>query len=407
MRTPIAERHFVKYWNTIMKKNAATRLRGLDACGTLGTLGLLIAGPVVAQEAGQFYGGLSVGRSKAKIDDERITANLLGAGLTTTSMTNDDSSTGYKLFGGYQLHRNFAVEGGYFDLGRFGFTSTTLPAGTLDGRIKLRGVNLDLVGRLPLGDRFSVLAKVGGQYAQARDTFSGTGFVNALNPSPKKSELNYKLGLGLQYAFTPDITLRGEAERYRVNDAVGNQGDINFYSLSLVFPFGRAEGPAPRMAAAPQSPMYVAPTPAPAPVVIAAVPPPAVIAPPQRRKVSFSADSLFAFDRSALNPDGKETLGGFARDLNSMSYDQIIVSGHTDRLGSKAHNQRLSLARADAVKDYLVGAGIDAGKIKATGNSGTEPMTKASECKGNKPTPALVACLQPDRRVEAEVTGMR
>ncbi len=390
-----------------MKMNAATRLLGLAACGTLGTLGSLIAGPVVAQEAGQFYGGLSVGRSKAKIGDERITANLLGAGLTTTGMTNDDSSTGYKLFGGYQLHRNFAVEGGYFDLGKFGFTSTTVPAGTLDGRIKLRGVNLDLVGRLPLGDRFSVLAKVGGQYAQARDTFSGTGFVNALNPSPKKSELNYKLGLGLQYAFTPDITLRGEAERYRVNDAVGNHGDINFYSLSLVFPFGRAENPAPRMAAASPPPMYVAPTPAPAPGVIAAVPPPAVIAPPQRRKVSFSADSLFAFDRSALNPDGKEALGGFARDLNSTSYDHVTVSGHTDRLGSKAHNQRLSLARADAVKDYLVAAGVDAGKVRATGNSGTEPMTKAGECKGNKPSPALIACLQPDRRVEAEVTGTR
>lgn len=221
-----------------MKKNAATRLLGLAAFGTLATLGSLIAGPVVAQEVGQFYGGLSVGNSKARIDDQRITANLLGAGLTTTSMTKDNSSTGYKLFGGYQFHPNFAVEGGYFDLGRFDFTSTTVPAGSLYGRIKLRGANLDLVGRLPLDDRFSVFAKVGGQYSQARDTFRGTGFVNVLNPSPKKSQLNYKLGLGLQYAFTPEVTLRAEVERYRVNDAVGNHGDINVYSLSFVFPFG-------------------------------------------------------------------------------------------------------------------------------------------------------------------------
>lgn len=407
MRTSLAERHFVKYWNSIMKMNAANRLLSLAACGTLGTLGLLIAAPVVAQEAGQFYGGLSVGRSKAKIDDERIRATLLGAGLTTTGMSNDDSSTGYKLFGGYQFHRNFALEGGYFDLGQFGFTSTTLPVGTLDGHIKLRGVNLDLVGRLPLGERFSVFAKVGGQYAQARDTFRGTGSVNALDPSPKRNELNYKLGAGLQYAFSPAVTLRAEAERYRVNDAVGNHGDINFYSLSLVFPFGRAESSTPRMATASPAPMYVAPAPVPAPEVIAAAPPVAAVAPPQRRKVSFSADSLFAFDRSTLNPEGKEALGGFARDLNSTSYDQVTVSGHTDRLGSKAHNQKLSLARADAVKDYLVAAGVDAGKITATGNSGTEPMTKAGACKGNKPSPALIACLQPDRRVEAEVTGMR
>ena len=65
-----------------------------------------------------------------------------------------------------------------------------------------------------------MLAKLGGQYAQARDTSSGIGFVNALNPSPKKSELNYKLGLGLQYAFTPSITLRGGAERYRGLDTL-------------------------------------------------------------------------------------------------------------------------------------------------------------------------------------------
>lgn len=406
MRNALAERPFLKYRNTIMKKNAATRLLSLAACGTLGSL---IAAPVVAQEVGQFYGGLSVGRSKARIDDERITANLRGAGLTTTGMTNDDSGTGYKLFGGYQLHRNFAVEGGYFDLGRFGFTSTTSPAGTLDGRIKLRGVNLDLVGRLPLGDRFSLLAKIGGQVAQARDSFTSSGLVNVLNPSPKKTEFNYKLGVGMQYAFSSYFTLRGEAERYRVNDAVGNHGDINLYSLSLVFPFGRAESPAPRMAAAPPPPTYVAPmpAPAPAPVVIAAAPAPAVIVPPQRRKVSFSADSLFAFDRSTLNPQGQEALAGFARELNSTSYDQVTVSGHTDRLGSKVHNQKLSLARAEAVKAYLVTAGVDAGKIRATGNSGAEPMTKAGECKGTKPSPSLIACLQPDRRVEAEVTGTR
>ena len=392
-----------------MKKNSATRVLRLAACGTLASLGLLGALPAVAQETGQFYGGLSIGKSKARVDDQRITAYLLASGLTTTDMVDKNSSTGYKLFGGYQMDSHFAVEGGYFDLGKFGFTSTTVPAGTLDGRIKLRGVNLDLVGRLPLGDGFSVLAKVGGQYAQARDTFAGTGAINPLDPSPRKSGLNYKLGLGLQYALTPDITLRGEAERYRINDAVGNRGDVNLYSVSLVFPFGHAESPAPRMAAAP-APTYVAPTPAPspAPVVATAPPPPApVLVPPQRRKVSFLADSLFAFDRSALNADGKQALGGFARDLSITSYDQVLVSGHTDRLGSKAHNQKLSLARADAVKDYLVTVGVDPGRIRATGNGGTEPMTKAGECKGSKPTPSLIACLQPDRRVEAEVSGTR
>ena len=48
-----------------------------------------------------FYGGVSIGQSRAKIDEERITASLLAAGLTTTIMARDERDTAYKLFGGY------------------------------------------------------------------------------------------------------------------------------------------------------------------------------------------------------------------------------------------------------------------------------------------------------------------
>ena len=109
-------------------------------------LGSLLATSTLAQEGGYSYGGLSIGQSRAKIDEARITANLLAGGLTSTAMTRDDSDTAYRLFGGYQFNPNFALEGGFFSLGKFGFTSTTLPAGTLKGQIKLQGLNLDLVG---------------------------------------------------------------------------------------------------------------------------------------------------------------------------------------------------------------------------------------------------------------------
>lgn len=115
--------------------------------------------PALAQDDSYFYGGLSVGQSRAKIDDERITASLLAAGLTTTGMTVDERSAAYKLFGGYQFNRYLGVEGGYFNLGKFGFTSTTTPAGTLSGQIKLRGLNLDLVGTLPLVENLSLIGR--------------------------------------------------------------------------------------------------------------------------------------------------------------------------------------------------------------------------------------------------------
>jgi OOP family OmpA-OmpF porin len=189
-------------------------------------------------DAAGWYVGANAGQSRAKIDDARISNSLLGGGFTTTSISNDNRDDAYKIFGGYQFNRNFAVEGGYFDLGKFGFTATTLPAGTLRGEIKLKGVNLDLIGMLPLTEKFSAFGRVGVNYAEASDSFTGSGAVNVLDASPSKRDTNLKYGLGIQYDFTPALGMRVEAERYRINDAVGNKGDIDLISLGLIYRFG-------------------------------------------------------------------------------------------------------------------------------------------------------------------------
>ncbi len=361
----------------------------------------VIASPfAVADDSGWYVGG-NVGQSKAKIDDARITSGLLGGGFTTTSMTDDNRDTGYKLFGGYQFNKNFAIEGGYVNLGSFGFTSTTVPAGSLHGNIKLEGVNLDLVGILPITERFSAFGRVGLFYADAKDTFNGTGLVNVTTPNPSKSDVNYKAGLGLQYAFNDSLGMRLEAERYRVNDAVGNRGDIDLLSVGLVYRFGEKK-PAPAPRAEPK-PVAVAAAPEPVPVVVAP-PPPA----PKPKKVTFTADSLFGFDKSAVKPEGKQALDKFAGDLKGTNFDVITVTGHTDRIGTHAYNEKLSLRRAEAVKAYLVtSASIPADKIATKGIDGSEPVTKPGECKGEKATKKLIACLQPDRRVDVEVSGTK
>ncbi|MDP2694775.1 MAG: OmpA family protein [Gallionella sp.] len=374
---------------------------------TVGTLGLVgcavIASPfAMADDSGWYIGG-NIGQSRAKIDDARITSNLLGGGFTTTSIADDNRDNGYKLFGGYQYNKNFAVEAGYFDLGKFGYTATVVPAGTLTGTIKLKGLNLDAVGTLPLTEKFSVLGRLGLNYAQARDTFVGTGFVAVLNPNPSKNQVNYKLGAGLQYDFTPSLGMRIEAERYRINDAVGNRGDVDMYSLGLVYRFG-VEKPAP-------APKAVEPE----PVVVAPEPKPVVVAPPPPKKVVFSADSsadaLFDFGKAIVKPTGKQALDRFAAELKGANYEVIMVTGHTDRIGSQKYNQRLSERRAEMVKAYLVeSAGIPASKIETRGVDGAEPVTKPGECrskKGAKATKQLIACLAPDRRVEVEVIATR
>lgn len=359
-----------------------------------------ISSPYAMADASEAYGGISAGRSRAKIDDGRITGNLLGGGLATTSITDDNRDTGYKIFGGYKFNENFAIEGGYFDLGKFGFSATTLPAGTLDGKIRIRGLNLDAVGIIPITKNFSAFGRLGLNHAQARDSFTGTGSVNVANPNPSKRETNGKIGLGLQYNFTESLGMRLEAERYRINDAVGNKGDINLVSLGLIFRFGD-KAPAPAAAAPAPARMAVAsppPRPTPEPVV--------VMPPPAPRKISFSTDSIFDFDKSTLKPSGNQHLDKLAADLKGTSFDVITVTGHTDRIGAHDYNMKLSERRAEAVKAYLVdSAGIPAGKVVARGTNGSDPVTKPDECKGKKATPKLIACLQPDRRVEVEVTA--
>lgn len=372
-------------------------------------LGSMLATPALAQDSSYYYLGLGAGQAQSQIDDRQTTDKLLRSFTSPGSFTSDRDETAYKLFGGYQFNKNFAVEAGYFNLGQFTY-STALPAGTLNGRYEIEGINLDLVGTMPLSTKWSALARVGVLYANTRDGFSGPGLPVTAPVDNSHRASNVKVGLGLQYEISPSILVRAEAERLRVKDGMGSNGDVNYYSMSLVFPFGR-QAPQKVMAVAPPvyvaPPMAVAPPPPPPPVAVVA-PRPAPVAAVVPRKVRFSADSLFTFDKAVVGPEGRTALNAFARDLQGANYSTISVEGNTDRLGSDAYNQKLSQQRADAVKAYLItNAGIDPRKISSTGRGETNPVTRPEDCKGNKPTLKLIACLQPDRRVDVEVTGER
>jgi OOP family OmpA-OmpF porin len=363
--------------------------------------------------------GASVGPTHTRVDDARILQNLGNIGLGSAGITDNNRDDGYKLFGGFQFNRNFALEGSYFDLGRYGFTASTTPPGRLNGEIRLRGIGLDAVLSAPLTEKLRVFAKVGVNYAEARDNFSGSGAVTVLDGSPSKTELNPKIGIGMQYALTDALSVRAELERYRVNDAVGNRGDVDHLSIGLVYSWGFAKPPVPVPVPAPDPvpvvevlPVVVVlvepapPNPPPPPPPAPAPEPKAVVIVPT--KVTLSADSLFAFDKSTVSPDGKQQLDAFAVKLKTLDYEFVTVTGHTDRLGEHVYNVHLSERRAQVVGAYLIDvAGIPADKVLARGQNGSNPITQPGDCVGTKVTNVLIACLQPDRRVDLEVTGTR
>ena len=365
------------------------------------TLALMAAPFAMAQDAG-WYAGANIGQTRSSLDNASISNSLLGATPPViTSIVEDNTDRGFKLFGGYQINKYLALEGGYFDLGEFDFVTSTNPADRLSGNIQVRGVNLDAVGTLPITDKFSAFGRLGVTHARTKGSFAGATTVN----STRASDNNLKVGLGVQYAFTDALSLRAEIERYRINDAVGNKGDIDLASVGLVYRFG-GKTPTPVAQTYAPAPVIIAQAPPPPPPVYVAPPPPPPAATPQR--VSFSADSLFDFDSAALKPTGRGELDKLISDLRGVDFDVINVTGHTDRIGRQAYNLKLSTQRAEAVGSYLVSAaGIPVSKINAKGVNGADPVTKPDECVGKKVTPALIACLQPDRHVDIEVTGQR
>jgi len=153
---------------------------------------------------------------------------------------------------------------------------------------------------------------------------------------------------------------------------------------------------------APPPPPPAAPAPPPPP------PPPAPAPAPQVQKITLAAKALFDFDKYDLKPEGKATIDreviSKLKDVTKL--ELVLVTGHTDRIGTQAYNQKLSERRANAVRDYLVSQGVAKDKIETLGMGKTQPVPGVV-C--NQPYPkerkALIECLAPNRRVEVEVKG--
>lgn len=354
----------------------------------LGVIGcLVIASPAVLAEETHWYLGGNIGQSKAKIDRDRINAQLIDGGFTSSTISDNDSDTAYKLFAGYHFNRNFAVEFGYFDLGKFSYTATTVPAGSLSGRIKLQGVNLDLLGFMPIDEKLSAFARIGVNYAEAKDAFSSTGNVNLpSDPTPSKRATHYKAGVGLQYDLNPSLGLRAEAERYRIDDAVGNLGDVNLFSVGLVYYFDRASDGPTRVAERQYTERQ--------PAVVRAAPVPVKVMTEQYCSI---LDIEFEINQDVIERKEKEKLAVIGTFMKKYPTTTAVIEGHSDSVGRHEDNLALSQRRADSVVNYLVNAfNIDSSRLSAVGYGATRPIADNRSWEGkqkNRRINAIIACV--------------
>ena len=183
------------------------------------------------------------------------------------------------------------------------------------------------------------------------------------------------------------------------NPALHQTGAVGpFWSIGFIYQFD----PTPEKVAAAPAPV-VQPPPPPAAAPPAPPPPPPPPPPPQVQRITLDSKVLFAFDKADLKPEGKAAIDSqiVGKIAQVQKLEVVLVTGHTDRLGTVAYNQKLSERRANTVRDYLVSKGVDKAKIETIGMGEKQPVVQCDQ----KQMKALIECLQPNRRVEVQLKG--
>jgi len=176
-------------------------------------------------------GYVGVGFGQGSISFEPV--NIAGV-----SVTEDDKGTSYKIFGGYEFNKYFAAELGYQEFGSF---SQTLTFGASVGKAELKGHGffLDLVGKLPLSEAFSLFAKIGLAQTTVDATYTLTGIFVGCCSNTSASETDPRFGLGAQYNFNRQVGARLEYERTKNvgNPDTTGEGDIDYLGIALTYMF--------------------------------------------------------------------------------------------------------------------------------------------------------------------------
>ena len=139
-------------------------------------------------------------------------------------------------------------------------------------------------------------------------------------------------------------------------------------------------------------------------------PPKAAPAAAAPKKCDFTAtlkdDQTFDYNKATLKKSAMAQLDKevVAKLASCASVDMVLITGHTDRLGSQTYNQKLSEKRAETVKAYLVKKGVKVNAIETMGAGKTQPVPGV-KCDDKQPKKKLIECLAPNRRTVVEVKG--
>jgi OOP family OmpA-OmpF porin len=357
---------------------------------------------------------LSIAAFAASAEDMYRGAWYAVPGVSYMNTDNDlDAKNGPGVFLklGKELSESWDIQGG------IGYNTARADSGALlrdmgiagsSGRYKQTTLGLDALYMFSRSNfRPFLLAGLGVARNNMDYTIPGVTTISGVNVDMNKTSWLANVGVGAQYLINDSFGLQADLrEQWSRVGATISAGGFSastsqtiantLLSLGGVFRFG---APAPMPVVAEPAPVVVpAPAPVAAPVAVVepAPLPVAEACKPTLETITISAEKLFGFDKSKLTADGKAELDqAGAKIKGNPDIELVMVTGHTDRIGSDAYNQKLSERRANQVKDYLVSQGIEANRLQAVGKGESEPVVECKGVKGKK----LIECLAPNRRV--------
>ena len=113
--------------------------------------------------------------------------------------------------------------------------------------------------------------------------------------------------------------------------------------------------------------------------------------------ITLSGSVLFATGKSDLLPIAQDKLSQVAKAVQGLGYKSLVVQGYTDSRGNAADNDKLSLKRAQSVRDYLITQGIPADKVTAEGKGANNPVATNDTADGRAENRRVEIVVTPDK----------
>ena len=192
---------------------------------------------LAAGTADGFYLTGQVTHSSSSLDQSGFSSTLSSAGANNVGSSSSSSGNQWRLQLGYQLNPNFAVEEGYIDFGKTGYTAN-YTGGSASGTQQPGGIDVVALGILPLTPEFSVFGKLGAVTAKTKTSLVSSNLA-AANISNSSTATRPLFGLGASYNLQTNLDLRADVDHVSGLGKSGQGGSVsdNMVSVGVSYHF--------------------------------------------------------------------------------------------------------------------------------------------------------------------------